>query len=74
MGNNETDVVCSECGRLMYRATATNIKYSPSGNKKPIQLTIGNHRFLLCSRECLLAGIDSLSDEELFEGGWPLPW
>lgn len=68
-----TPVECDQCGRVMYRATATGIKYGEN-NIRPIRITIGHKRFLLCTRRCLDQLVTSLSDSDLREGGWPLPW
>lgn len=73
VADQSTPVSCDQCDRVMYRATASGIRYAEN-NTCPIKMTIGHRRFLLCTRRCMDQLLQSLTDAELREGGWPLPW
>jgi len=68
------DMKCDQCGRLMYRASNSGVRYD-ARNVRPISVTIGVVMYHLCSRACLVNGIHEMSDQELTAGtGYRLPW
>jgi len=62
---------CSQCDRLLYKTRGPSVLLLEAGhmNVRPIVCTVGNLRFVLCSRECLMRGLAEMPEEQ---SGYPL--
>ena len=76
MAETVHNIDCDRCGKLMYRATASAVKYTPGlSNTPPIQLTIGCRIYLLCSRDGAVRVVEGMTEDALRAGtGYRLPW
>lgn len=69
---------CERCDKEMYRVNEPS-KESPMGGIEtedkavpPIDLRVGNYRWLFCSKLCMQLFLAKQPEQELRSGGYPL--